>query len=99
SGTLGFKEVTADRLKRVDVQLIDGKTENIRSYVLNYKNGAFLKSLLTSIQELDAKGNLFNEHTFDYFDEVNAKGGYAPFDGSKKFNTYQDNINGGFLNK
>jgi hypothetical protein len=46
AANLGFKQVTADLLKRVDVQF---KGSNIRHYELYYREGEFGKTLLDSI--------------------------------------------------
>ncbi|WP_225850198.1 SpvB/TcaC N-terminal domain-containing protein [Streptomyces sp. HPF1205] len=73
----GFKRVTADRLRRIDVAL-DGKP--IRSYEFTYTTGAFDKTLLESISQYDADGSLFNRHRFDYYDDIrDAHGGYQAF--------------------
>ncbi len=73
---LGFKQVTADVLRKIEVQY-DG--DNIRSYKLNYMEGAFYKTLLESITEFDAGGAEFTRHDFEYYDEVrNNAGNYHP---------------------
>ncbi|GIH10187.1 hypothetical protein Rhe02_82540 [Rhizocola hellebori] len=73
----GFKRVTADLLRKVEVSL-DGSL--IRGYELSYVTGAFHKKLLRSISQLDANGALFNTHQFDYFDDIrDASGQYQAF--------------------
>lgn len=47
---------------------------------MNYVEGPFHKTLLESIVENDSEGNEFNEHTFEYYDDVQAAAGYFPFD-------------------
>ncbi|MDH5399066.1 MAG: hypothetical protein OEX02_13025, partial [Cyclobacteriaceae bacterium] len=93
----GFKQVTADLLEKIEVRYDD---VNIRHYVLNYGEGAFYKTLLENIEEYDANGDLFSTHTFGYFDEVDAAGGYVPFENSfDTWNAGSDDIKGGFLDK
>ncbi|WP_449480079.1 SpvB/TcaC N-terminal domain-containing protein [Streptomyces avidinii] len=75
----GFKRVTADLLRRVEVKLDD---QLIRAYELNYRTGAFAKTLLTSVSQLSESNQLFNTHTFDYFDDVR--------DQSGKYNAFAD---------
>jgi hypothetical protein len=56
------------------------KNEMVRSYELNYAEGAFKKTLLKSVSQLDAAGNLFYTNNLDYFDDVrDASGKYNPF--------------------
>ncbi|WP_224282162.1 SpvB/TcaC N-terminal domain-containing protein [Streptomyces sp. LS1784] len=68
----GFKKVTADLLRRVEVKLDD---QLIRAYELNYRTGAFAKTLLTSVSQFSESNQLFNTHTFDYFDDVRDRSG------------------------
>ena len=68
-GRGGFKRVTAETLKRIEVyydKLL------IRAWNLQYKEGAFHKLLLTSIEERGENNAIFpgNVHTFSYFDEI-----------------------------
>lgn len=92
---LGYKMVTADLLKKITINLNDLL---IRSYELKYKEGAFYKTLLDSISELDDKGELFYAHAFEYYDDVNAKAGYEPLGEVKKWKLDKDEINGGIIN-
>ncbi|MEH0152860.1 SpvB/TcaC N-terminal domain-containing protein [Limibacter armeniacum] len=66
-GNYGFVSADADLLKRIEVSLAG---EQIRAYELEYKEGAFHKSLLEEIKELDAKNNLFYAHTLEYYNNV-----------------------------
>lgn len=93
---LGFKQVTGDRLRRIEVMF--GATP-IRSYEVEYAEGAFSKSLMTSIKEFNSDDELFTSHAFSYYDDVNAKDGYAPFSREVSVNSIGDEINGGFLDK
>lgn len=68
----GFKKVTADLLRRVEVRLDD---QLIRAYELNYRTGAFAKTLLTSVSQFGENNQVFNTHTFDYFDDVRDQSG------------------------
>lgn len=69
---LGFKRVTADLLRKVEVKFHD---TTFRSYEFVYTTGAFEKTLLSKIKQFDADGALFNTHSFDYFDEVRDENG------------------------
>nr|WP_264085164.1 SpvB/TcaC N-terminal domain-containing protein [Kibdelosporangium phytohabitans] len=68
----GFKRVTADLLRRVEVKLDNSL---IRAYELNYRTGAYAKTLLASVSQFGEDDKLFNTHTFDYFDEVRDQAG------------------------
>ncbi|MFD6533447.1 SpvB/TcaC N-terminal domain-containing protein [Streptomyces sp. NPDC060184] len=73
----GFKKVTADLLRRVEVRLDD---QLIRAYELSYRTGAFGKTLLRSVSQFGEDDRLFHTHRFDYFDEVrDASGTYTAF--------------------
>ncbi len=65
----GFPRVTADRLRRVEVYL---SASLVRAWELDYRVGAFHKSLLESIREFGADNQPFdgNIHRFEYFDEI-----------------------------
>ncbi len=92
----GFKQVTADLLKNIEVKF---NTETIRSYELNYKEGTFLKNLLTSITEKDASGEEFNTHSFDYYNDVYSGTTFNPYSSGVNWNAGEDNIKGGFIDK
>ncbi|MFI6603637.1 SpvB/TcaC N-terminal domain-containing protein [Nonomuraea sp. NPDC050536] len=73
----GFKRVTADLLRRIDVTLDD---KLIRRYELAYTTGAFHKTLLQSITQQDDSGTVFNKHEFGYFDDIrDGQGNYQAF--------------------
>src|SRR5215813_8439029 len=84
-GRFGFKTVTTDRLTQIDVNLLTEANPLIRRYTLNYQpdpahpklTGQFNKSLLRTITQLGADGAPFNQHSFDYFDEV-GNGSFDP---------------------
>ncbi|WP_258105033.1 SpvB/TcaC N-terminal domain-containing protein [Marinoscillum sp. MHG1-6] len=80
-GRLGFKRVNAGLLENIEVVLIqNGSEKAIRSYGLEYTEGAFFKTLLSHINEYDAAGELFTTHEMEYYDDVDAFGDYKPFD-------------------
>ncbi|OLB80539.1 MAG: hypothetical protein AUI14_06360 [Actinobacteria bacterium 13_2_20CM_2_71_6] len=73
----GFKRVTADLLRRIEVTL-NGLP--VRRYEFTYTTGAFGKTLLKSITQFGEDGQPFTAHAFDYFDDIrNATGGYQAF--------------------
>ncbi|MCB0639894.1 MAG: hypothetical protein KDC54_24900 [Lewinella sp.] len=93
--TLGFKQVAADLLRRVEVFYGD---ELVRVFRLDYATGAFNVSLLAAITEEDALGADFYTHTFDYYDDVRVDGQYRPFAGQETWQAPDDNIKGGIVN-
>lgn len=90
----GFKQVTADLLRKIEIQF---EGNNIRSYELEYKQGEFYKTLLSSIREFDAAGDFFNQHVFDYYNDVKNGTGVAPFKGTENWNIPSDGVDGGLL--
>ncbi|MDI2131271.1 SpvB/TcaC N-terminal domain-containing protein [Yinghuangia seranimata] len=73
----GFKRVTADLLRRIEVKLDD---QLIRAYELNYRTGAFTKTLLAGVAQFGSDNRVFDTHTFDYYDDVrDAQGNYTAF--------------------
>jgi RHS repeat-associated protein len=91
----GFKRVTADLLRRVEVTL-DGSL--IRRYQFDYTTGAFVKTLLHSITQYDADGAVFNSHSFDYYDDIrDGSGQYQAFE-RVGWNSPSDGLSSGALN-
>ena len=90
----GFKKVTADLLYGIEVRY-DGQL--VRSYRLDYREGAFFKTLLTAISELDKNGELFYKNEVDYFDEVRTDGEYVPFTDFMDWDSPKDNIKGDII--
>lgn len=86
---LGFKEVTANLLKRVTVKY-DGAT--VRSYRLSYSEGAFKKTRLDSIVEYDADDTRFYGHAMEYHDDIREEGQYVPYGDSVQWGTQDDNV-------
>ncbi|MEO3780224.1 SpvB/TcaC N-terminal domain-containing protein [Micromonospora sp. B11E3] len=73
----GFKRVTADLLRRVDVTFDD---DLIRRYEFTYTTGAFAKTLLAKITQYDDRGTAFAAHDFGYYDDIrDASGAYQAF--------------------
>ena len=93
----GFKQVAADLLRKIDVKF---GTEIIRSYELKYKDGAFYKTLLDSIIELDAANEVFTAHGFDYYDDIRQGSDYVAYteSNSDPLETMEDYISGTFIN-
>jgi RHS repeat-associated protein len=86
----GFKRVTADLLRRVEVKL---DNDLIRAYELNYRTGAFAKTLLDSVSQFDEHNQQFNKHTFEYFDDIrDAAGGYDAFGGANGWSVPDDGL-------
>lgn len=94
-GRYGYKMVTADLLRKITVKL---NNQLIRSYELKYKEGAFYKTLLENISELDDAGKVFYAHSFDYYDDVNASAGYVPLGEEKQWTIGNDEVKGGIVN-
>ena len=67
SGRLGVLQEDAALLRRVSVRN-DGNL--LRAYELHYKEGAFGKTLLASIDQLDSHGDVVATHSMDYYDDV-----------------------------
>lgn len=95
NGTLGFKMVTADLLRKV-VMKINGTP--IRTYTFNYTEGAYFKTLLQSVIELDAADQVFYTHTFEYYDDVDVANGYKPLQPPENWNPQNDDISGNLIN-
>ncbi|TDP98132.1 SpvB/TcaC N-terminal domain-containing protein [Labedaea rhizosphaerae] len=92
---LGFKKVTADLLRRVEVRL---DTQLIRAYEFNYRTGAFAKTLLQSVSQFDADNHLFTTHSFDYFDDIrDASGAYDAFSSSANWSVPDDGLSAGIV--
>lgn len=94
-GTLGFKRVTADLLRRIEVTF---KGAPVRSYELNYKEGAFFKTLLKDITEFDQLNAPFYTHTLEYYDEVNEGGDFKPLASGTNWSVANDAVKGGIVN-
>ncbi|MBE8723365.1 SpvB/TcaC N-terminal domain-containing protein [Flavobacterium hungaricum] len=90
SARLGFKQINNQLLRKIEVRY---KDEMIRSYELQYKEGAFKKTLLKSISEYDSESKLFYTNTLDYFDDVrDSSGKYNPFGPEQAWDVPNDNL-------
>ncbi|SHM04036.1 RHS repeat-associated core domain-containing protein [Flavobacterium saccharophilum] len=90
SARLGFKQLNNQLLRKIEVRY---KSEMVRSYELNYKEGAFKKTLLESISEYDSESKLFYTNKLDYFDDVrDASGKYNPFGVAQSWSVPNDNL-------
>jgi hypothetical protein len=63
----GFKIVMRQRLKSISISF-EGTV--FRTYVFNYIEGVFGKTLLERIDQYGEGKTLFHSHSFEYFDEV-----------------------------
>jgi RHS repeat-associated protein len=94
SGRYGFLTSKQKLLTKITVTHLGNA---LRSYDFVYKkdDGAFKKTLLEKIVQNDAAGAKFNEHVFDYYDDVKAAEGYVPFKSdTENWNTGSDNVRG-----
>ncbi|WP_347067711.1 RHS repeat-associated core domain-containing protein [Flavobacterium sp. WV_118_3] len=64
---LGIKQINVYRLKKIDVLY---NTASIRSYDFVYAIGKFNKSLLKTITEKDATGQIAYSHNLMYYDDL-----------------------------
>ncbi len=94
-GRFGFKMISADLLRKVTISL---NNTLIRSYEYTYAAGAFYKTLLTSISELDDAGNVFYTHRFEYYDDVRTQQVYTPSDSVSTWAIGNDDIKGDIVN-
>ncbi|MFT3822796.1 MAG: SpvB/TcaC N-terminal domain-containing protein [Chitinophagaceae bacterium] len=91
----GFKIVSADLLRTIKISINNAP---VRSYECNYEEGAFYKTLLKSIGELDTAGTLVYTHSFTYYDDVRKGQDYAPSGGDSTWNMPGDDVKGTILN-
>ncbi|WP_433831152.1 SpvB/TcaC N-terminal domain-containing protein [Flavobacterium anhuiense] len=90
SARLGFKQLNNQLLRKIEVRY---KNDMIRSYELQYKQGAFKKTLLESISEYDSESKLFYTNKLDYFDDIrDASGKYSPFGPEQVWSVPNDNL-------
>lgn len=69
SGRGGFKQVTSERLNRIEVHY---RQTLVRAWQLEYDQGPFGKSRLKTLTQFGVNNQRFpgNVHSFEYFDEV-----------------------------
>lgn len=92
---LGFLQRDSFLLKRVNVTF---NNEPVRSYVLNYQEGAFCKTLLKNIAALDAASDTFYKHSFEYYDDIGYERGYEPYGNAVTFQLPDDQLKNGLVN-
>ncbi len=92
----GFKVVTADLLKKIEVRL---QGDLIRSYALEFEEGAFSKTILSAIVQYGSSGvTEFNRHSFEYYDNVReAPGTYHGFDTGEEWYAGDDGVSAGLF--
>ncbi len=88
----GFPVSDGSLLDNIKVSY-DGET--IRSYSFDYTTGAYNKTLLQAITELDADNEEFYTNSFQYYNEVQDEGSYIPFKDAKTLSLPEDGLNGG----
>jgi len=94
SARLGFPMVSADLLTSIEVDDHTGKL--FRSYKLSYVPGAFNKTLLNKVQEIDATTTPFYSYSFHYYNDLATAG--APLNASENWSPPSDGIRGDFPN-
>lgn len=89
----GFKKVTADLLRRVEIRL---DSNLVRAYEMNYGTGAFHKTLLRSVSQFGADNSLFTTHEFDYYDDIrDNSGAYQAFGEQTGWSVPDDGLGAG----
>lgn len=72
-GRPGFETRLDQRLSAIEVRQLGLANPTIRKYTFQYITGQFSKSLLTGVTQYGEggeNGGIFNQHTFDYYDDV-----------------------------
>lgn len=96
SARYGFLTSSNKLLDKVSIAF---EGETLRSYTFEYKSGAFNTNVLTKINHIDSKGEVFASHDMDYYDDVDSKNGYKPFkEESETWNLHNDGLSAGFVN-
>ncbi|WP_257456314.1 SpvB/TcaC N-terminal domain-containing protein [Archangium lipolyticum] len=86
SGRGGFKQVTSERLSRIEVHY---RQTLVRAWQLEYDPGPFGKSRLKTLTQFGVNNRPFpgNVHAFEYFDEVTETGSvYRGFEPERLWN-------------
>ena len=91
SGKPGFKAVTAALLRKVKINY---QQENIRTYDISYDIGRFGKSLVKEVTQYDYNNVVFNQHKFDYYDEVKSSTALSVegFESAKSWVAHYDDV-------
>ncbi|MCH9672635.1 MAG: hypothetical protein K0U93_14445, partial [Gammaproteobacteria bacterium] len=98
----GFVDTTSDLLRRIQINygppVDNGNTARTswptlaRAYNLNYVEGAFGKSLLTSVEQLDSANTVVASHTFTYYDDVRNGAAYNGLASPATWSPGDDNV-------
>jgi RHS repeat-associated protein len=88
---LGFKQVQANLLRRIEIKYLDNV---VTSYEFNYLTGAFFKSLLANVIEKGGDGSIFTKHSFGYYNDVVKNGKYEPYKQDTIWYSPDDNLKG-----
>ncbi|OQP61922.1 hypothetical protein A3860_29955 [Niastella vici] len=95
---LGFKMVSADLLRKVNVSF---NNQLIRTYDFSYAEGAFYKTILKSIKEIDDSNKVFYNQEFDYYDDArinNSATNYKSKDTARSWQVQGDGLKGDIQN-
>ncbi len=113
-GTGGLLEVTSDLLRRIEVYYgkpnpdpdnSDPMFNRPRSYDvrarrfdLDYAEGAFGKSLLRAVKQVDRNGDVFASNTLSYYDDIrDPAGNYDGFGDEHGWDTQKDDLTADLL--
>ena len=77
----GFIKRDNKLLRRINITYND---EAVRSYTFHYKDGEFMKSLLSGVTEINSAGDEFYTHSFSYYNDVQSGGKYVPYGPDKE---------------
>ena len=72
SGRLGVMQTDQALLRKV---IVKNNNQTLRSYILNHEEGAFGKTLLKSVDQLDSKDAKVAMQSFDYYNDIAANNG------------------------
>ncbi|HEX2975992.1 MAG TPA: SpvB/TcaC N-terminal domain-containing protein, partial [Bacteroidales bacterium] len=82
-------------LRRINITF---NNEPVRSYSFHYRNGEFMKSLLSDVTEINSAGVEFYTHSFSYYDDVRSGANYVPYGPDKEKSLPDDNLKEPLLN-
>ncbi|MCD4698256.1 MAG: hypothetical protein K8S16_18680 [Bacteroidales bacterium] len=91
----GFIQNDRDLLRRIDISF---NNIPVRSYLFQYSEGVFSRTLLTSISEFDASGSEFYTHHFEYYNDIETENGIVPYSQEKKWDIADDTLKSPYLN-
>ena len=90
----GARIVMSDLLKRCNVYFKDSL---IRYYEMDYIEGVFKKTLLSSVSEYAGDGSLFYSYDFDYYNTISSSGQAFPYASPIDWDVPNDNIVNGIV--